>query len=159
MSLPCCAAILTLLLLPVGSAPAMAGPLSEPPALHRAFAARPAHLSAPGPAAPPVSPHLDPAGPLAPRPRHVPQPFPDDGDLDYRGDGPGPFGIAAGVMGASAVILALVAAGAHARHRGALDDGDTSASESARRARNVTGYTALGLAGGAGVCMGLSAVW
>lgn len=90
----------------------------------------------------------------APARPHTPSPFPDDQELEFKGDGPNGWVILGGVLGAGAVLSGLVSAGSAAR----MGSPDTSASEreNLRRTRNAAGITALGLAGGSGLCLGIA---
>ncbi|MFK7928405.1 MAG: hypothetical protein AB8H79_09450 [Myxococcota bacterium] len=89
------------------------------------------------------------------RPEHVPQPFPDD-DVEFRGGGANGWVVGSGILASAAAVSAIVSAASHGRFKGA----DTAAErESARKVRNISGATALGLAGGAGLCLAFAAAF
>jgi hypothetical protein len=90
-------------------------------------------------------------------PRHVPQPFPEGDDLELRGDGPSPWVVTGGLLASGAAISGLVAVAAHARSQD--DEAEPEVIESAQKRRTTAGYTALGLAGGAGLCLVFNRVW
>lgn len=85
--------------------------------------------------------------------RHVPSPFPEDGDVTYKGGGAGPFAVTAGILVAGSAVSGIVAAASHGKAKNAEDPSDA---EKARKTRNVAGYTSLGMLGGAGICLVLN---
>jgi len=91
---------------------------------------------------------------LSARPEHVPTPFPDD-DVNLRGDGPNGWAVGGGVLAGAAVIAGVVAAASHARSKGAETN---TQRESAIKLRNASAYTAIGLAGGSGLCFVFASV-
>ena len=88
---------------------------------------------------------------------HVPQPFPEDGELDLQDEGPSGWIVGAGVLGAGSAVAGLVTATAHARVK---DEASTVEQvERGKRTREVAGYSALAALGGVGVCLVLNRVW
>jgi len=89
------------------------------------------------------------------RPKHVPQPFPDD-EVEFRGGGTNGWVAGSGILAGAAVVSAIVSAASHGRFKGA----DTQAErERARRVRNASGATAIGLAGASGLCLVIAATF
>jgi hypothetical protein len=89
---------------------------------------------------------------LAPADRHVPSPWPPDEDPSYQG-GPSVLSVTGVLMTSAAVVLGVVAASQAVRLK---NETDPSRRASIRKVRNGTGYAAIGLAAGGGVCLVLN---
>lgn len=131
-------------------------PLLLAPVLAGLLAASSAHAAAPPEARDldRVSAFTPPELPahLAPSPqRHNPSPFPDDGEIEFQGDGPNGWAVLGGILGAGAIISGLVSAISHAQ----LHSPDTPPSElrGLRQTRNGAGYAAITLGSGATVSL------
>jgi hypothetical protein len=108
-----------------------------------------------GPAAPSFTVQRLPTN-LSARPEHVPKPLPEDGSLEFQRTGPGGWAVASGFFLGAAATAAVVSGVEHARMKRAEEP---SVADNARRVRNASGYTAIGLAGASGVCLVLNQVW